>query len=100
MQKNGSGQTPLDLLTSNPGLRARLTPSAKRELQQLRKPRVASPFVRQGVMLATPLVILWALGTILELDYSLYVKLGLAFLLSICLNGTVMFAYDDRLAVW
>ena len=51
-------------------------------------------------MLATPLVILWAIGTILELDYDIYAKLGLAFLLSTCINGTIMFAYDDRLAVW
>ena len=51
-------------------------------------------------MFSTPLVILWAIGTILELDYGIYAKLALTFLLSICLNGTVMFAYDDRLAVW
>ena len=100
VQKNGSGQTPRDLLASNPGLRARLAPSAKRELQKSSRPRVASPLVRQGIMLATPLVILWAIGTILELDYGIYAKLGLAFLLSTCLNGTVMFAYDDRFAVW
>ena len=100
VQKNASGQTPRDLLKSNPDLRARLAPSAKRELQQSSRPRVASPLVRQGVMLATPLVILWAIGTILELDYGIYSKLGLTFLLSTCLNGTVMFAYDDRLAVW
>ena len=51
-------------------------------------------------MLATPLVVLWAIGTILELDYGIFAKFGLTFLLSTCLNGTVMLAYDDRLAVW
>jgi len=51
-------------------------------------------------MFATPFLLLWAIGTILELDYGIFAKLGLAFLLSVCLNGTIMFAYDDRFAVW
>ena len=33
-------------------------------------------------MFSTPLVILWAIGTILELDYGIFAKFGLTFLLS------------------
>ena len=51
-------------------------------------------------MFVTPFLLLWAIGTILELDYGIFAKLGLAFLLSVCLNGTIMFAHDDRFAVW
>ena len=50
-------------------------------------------------MLATPLVFLWTLGTILELEVAGWTRAGLLFLLSISLNGTVMMGYDERMMV-
>jgi hypothetical protein len=51
-------------------------------------------------MLLTPLLVLWAAGTILELGTGILAKIGLFFLLSVSLNATVLVAYDETLGMW
>ena len=52
---------------------------------------------REGCMLSMPWLVIWAVGSVLDLDLDYLVKLGLFVLVYLFVNGTSMLTFDDRL---
>jgi len=58
---------------------------------------IGSAKVREVSMITLPFIVIWAFGSILELEVDYLVKLGLFVLLYLFVNGTSMLTFDDRL---
>lgn len=52
---------------------------------------------REGCMMSMPFIVIWAFGSILDVEYDWLIKLGLFTLLYIFVNGTSVITFDDRL---
>jgi len=52
---------------------------------------------REGCMLSMPWLVIWAVGSVLDLELDYLVKLGLFVLVYLFVNGTSMLTFDDRL---
>ena len=52
---------------------------------------------REGCMMSMPFIVIWAFGSILDVEYDWLIKLGLFTLLYIFVNGTSVLTFDDRL---
>jgi len=53
--------------------------------------------VREVSMLTLPFIVIWAVGSTLEVEVDYLVKLGMFVLLYLFVNGTSMLTFDDRL---
>ena len=72
---------------------SKLNNAKKSALKEL----LMNPKFREAVMVSTPFFVIWAVGSILESSFGYLFKCFLFFLVSCCVNGIVLTAFDERL---
>jgi len=79
-------------------VRTKITEGSKQVVRKnLLQKVIASPRVREVSMLTLPFIVIWGIGTTLEVEVDYLVKLGMFVLLYLFVNGTSMLMFDDRL---